>query len=114
MELKEIVEKLVGSITPAGESHLDTQRFENLKVMCSLVEDLVYEINYVSRDKDRYESSMKVMGVYADKFLNNLTEDRNYQKCELVAHDMVNWALDNIGNKEVKSGEKFDETWNKY
>ena len=75
MEIKEIVEKLVGSITPAGESHLDTQRLENLKIMCSLIEDLVYEVNYVSRAKNRYESSMKVMGEYADKFLRGLLEE---------------------------------------
>jgi len=75
MELKEIVQKLVGSIQPAGESHLDTQRLENLKIMCNLVEDLVYEINLVSKDKDRYESSMAVMGKYADKFLCGLLEE---------------------------------------
>lgn len=75
MEIKEIVQKLVGSITPAGESHLDTKRLENLKVMCGLIEDLVYEVNYVARDKDRYESSMKEMGVYAQKFLDNLKEE---------------------------------------
>ena len=75
MDIKEIVQKLVGSITPAGESHLDTQRLENLKVMCSLVEDLVYKINFVTRDKDRYEASMKEMGVYAQKFLDNLKEE---------------------------------------
>jgi hypothetical protein len=75
MELKEIVQKLVGSIQPAGESHLDTQRLENLKVMCNLVEDLVYEINLVSRhNKDRYESSMKEMGKHADNFLYDLLE----------------------------------------
>lgn len=73
--IKEIVQKLVGSITPAGESHLDTKRLENLKVMCGLVEDLVYEINFVARDEDRYEASMKEMGVYARKFLNNLKEE---------------------------------------
>ena len=75
MDIKEIVQKLVGSITPAGESHLDTKRLENLKIICGLIEDLVYEVNYVSRDKDRYESSMKVMGEYADKFLRNLKEE---------------------------------------
>lgn len=75
MNIKEIVQKLIGSITPAGSSHLDTQRLENLKVMCSLVEDLVYEINFVARDKDRYEASMKEMGVYAKKFLDNLKEE---------------------------------------
>lgn len=73
--IKEIVQKLVGSITPAGESNLDTKRLENLKIICGLIEDLVYEVNYVSRDKDRYESSMKVMGEYADKFLRNLKEE---------------------------------------
>ena len=75
MDIKEIVQKLVGNITPAGESHLDTKRLENLKIMCGLIEDLVYEVNYVSRNKDRYESSMKVMGEYADKFLRNLKEE---------------------------------------
>lgn len=75
MELKQIIQKLVGSITPAGESHLDTQRLENLKIMCELIEDLVYEVNYVARDKDRYESSMNKMGVYAQKFLDNLKEE---------------------------------------
>ena len=75
MKIKEIVQKLVGSITPAGESNLDTKRLENLKIMCGLIEDLVYEVNYVSRNKDRYESSMKVMGEYADKFLRNLKEE---------------------------------------
>ena len=75
MKIKEIVQKLVGSITPAGESNLDTKRLENLKIICGLIEDLVYEVNYVSRDKDRYESSMKVMGEYADKFLRNLSEE---------------------------------------
>ena len=75
MKIKEIVQKLVGSITPAGESNLDTKRLENLKIICGLIEDLVYEVNYVSRDKDRYESSMKVMGEYADKFLRNLKEE---------------------------------------
>ena len=43
--------------------------------MCGLIEDLVYEVNYVARDKDRYESSMKEMGVYAQKFLDNLKEE---------------------------------------
>ena len=75
MKIKEIVQKLVGSITPAGESNLDTKRLENLKIICGLIEDLVYEVNYVARDKDRYESSMKEMGVYAQKFLDNLKEE---------------------------------------
>lgn len=73
--IKEIVQKLVGSISPAGQSHLDTQRLENLKIMCGLVEDLVYEINFVAREENAYQSSIKEMGVYARKFLDNLKEE---------------------------------------
>lgn len=73
--IKEITEKLVGSITPTGESHLDTKRLENLKVMCGLIGDLIYDIRFVARDKNRYESSMKVMGEYADGFLKGLKEE---------------------------------------
>lgn len=75
MEIEEIVQKLIGDINPTGESHLDKQRLDNLVVMCSLVEDLVYEISYVRREKDRYEHSMKIMGEYADKFLKNLAKE---------------------------------------
>jgi len=73
--IKEIVQKLVGSISPSGQSHLDTQRLENLKVMCGLVEDLVYEINFVAREENAYQYSIKEMGVYARKFLDNLKEE---------------------------------------
>lgn len=73
--IKEIVDKLVGNINPYGASHIDSERFENLKVMCDLVERLVYDINFVAREKDRYEASMKEMGVYAQKFLDNLKEE---------------------------------------
>lgn len=73
--IKQIVDKLVGNITPYGASHIDEERFENLKIMCGLVERLVSDINFVARDKDRYEASMKEMGVYAQKFLDNLKEE---------------------------------------
>lgn len=76
MELKEIVEKLVGNITPAGKSHIDTKRLENLKVMCNLVDELLYEINYVAiSNEDRYESSMKEMGEYASKFIKQIKDE---------------------------------------
>ena len=33
---------------------------------------------------------------------------------ELIANEMVNWAIDNIGNPNPESGKKFDEVLNKY
>lgn len=68
----EIVEKLIGNITPEGAAHIDKERFENLKEMCSLAAVLVYEIFKVAdQNKNRHEYSMKIMGEYADNFLKN-------------------------------------------
>lgn len=36
MDIYEVVTKLVGPIDPAGETHTDKKRFENLKVMCDV------------------------------------------------------------------------------
>ena len=70
MTYTEIVEKLVGKISPVGEASENNIRFENLKQMCKLVNNLVTEINYVAYYyKDRQEHSMKIMGEYAKNFL---------------------------------------------
>lgn len=67
----DVVKKLVGNIQPEGATHIDTQRFENLKSMCELVNDLVTEIDKVAHDnKDRHEYSMKKAGDYASCFLS--------------------------------------------
>ena len=68
----DVVKKLIGNIQPYGASHIDEQRFENLKAMCELVGDLIEEIKDTAREKDRYEHSMKEMGLYAYKFLTQL------------------------------------------
>lgn len=75
MEMVQIVNKLVGQITATGDSSRDGERLSNLIVMCNLVEDLIEEIHFSARDKDSYESSVKQIGQYADKFLNNLKEE---------------------------------------
>ena len=38
----------------------------------------------------------------------------NEEEVEEIANEMVNWAIDNIGNPNAKSGEKFDEVISKY
>lgn len=67
----EVINKLVGAINPVGESHTDGQRFENLKVMCDIVNDLVRQIDDVSyRNRDAYESSIQKASKYANTFLS--------------------------------------------
>lgn len=75
MTHKEIVMKLIGPIRPLAESNEDERRFENLKVMCELVDDLLSEISSVGYDfKDRYESSVKKASDYAREFINQILE----------------------------------------
>ena len=72
MIITDVVKKLVGNIQPYGASHIDEERFENLKTMCKLVNELVAEIDSVAyENKDRYEFSMKQMADYASNFLSN-------------------------------------------
>lgn len=69
MTHKDIVLKLIGPISPVGESGADEERLENLKKLCDLVDGLMFEIDHVASHKDRYEYSVKKAGEYADNFL---------------------------------------------
>ena len=69
MDVHEVVMKLVGPVEPVGETHTDDIRFENLKQLCDLVEELVDEINRVCPNKNRCEYSMKRSGEFAHAFL---------------------------------------------
>jgi len=69
MEIKDVVMKLIGPVEPVGESHTDDRRFNNLKELCDLVEELVTEINRVCPNRTCHEHSMKQAGEYAYRFL---------------------------------------------
>lgn len=70
MEIYEIVTKLVGKINPVGETDTDNERFENLKIMCELVEKLVVDIDTVGySNKNAYEFSKKRAAEYSEKFI---------------------------------------------
>ena len=72
LELKEIVMSLVGNINPIGQANTDNDRFENLKDLCELVDDLVVKIDDVYyKNKDSHEFSVKRASDYANKFLTD-------------------------------------------
>lgn len=73
----EIVKKLIGNINATGDSSRDGERLDNLKAICELVSDLIGEIQFVTRDKDAYEASVKEIGQFAFKFLSRLKEEIN-------------------------------------
>lgn len=68
----EVVKKLIGPIEPIGETHTDNDRFENLKVMTELVNNLVSDIDNVGyRFKNNHQFSMKRASEFASKFLSD-------------------------------------------
>lgn len=67
-----IVRTLTGSIEPVGETNEDNQRFENLKVLTTVVDHLLFDIDQVSNKKTRAEFSMARAGKYAQEFLDAL------------------------------------------
>ena len=67
----DVVYKLIGKINPVGDSHRDSERFENLKLMCSLVEKLIVDIDSVAMEKDSHMGSVSYAGEYAYNFISN-------------------------------------------
>lgn len=58
--------------------------------------------------------------IWINGYLLALTEQNKRKKSyseievELIAYEMVNWAIDNIGNISAQSGKKFDEVIAKF
>lgn len=68
----EIIEKLIGKINPIGETNEDDKRFDNLIVMCDLVEELLIQVERVlTINEDAHEFSKKRAAQYVKKFLTN-------------------------------------------
>lgn len=67
--LYEIVNKLVGPISPVGCHHDDDQRLENLKTLMTLIDTLVLDIQDVAFYKNSNQPSIKRVGERADEFL---------------------------------------------
>ena len=65
----DVVMKLVGKVNPVGESHTDTERFENLVNLCELTVDLLVTLRTVAKMKNQHQHSIKYAGNYADNFL---------------------------------------------
>ena len=76
MDIYDVVKKLTGPISPAGETHLDVDRYENLQEVTELVERLLADIKDVALNKTRQEASMKKAGEYAAEFLDNIEEEK--------------------------------------
>lgn len=76
MDIKQIVDKLLGSCNPRGCATRDKEALISLTERIKLIEELIGDIQYIARkDKDSYESSVKTIGERADRFLRELKEE---------------------------------------
>lgn len=50
------------------------------------------------------------------QFMNKHQSEKmfSYKQVELITNEMVNWAIENVGNQNPQSGKKFDEVVNKH
>lgn len=65
----DVVKKLIGEIRPIGETRADDERFENLKAMCKLMDEIDTAIKEVAWEyRNRNEYSVKRAFEYADNF----------------------------------------------
>ena len=74
MDIEEIVMKLVGPITPRGDSRADEERLKNLHTLIEVVDCLLGRIALVSSYAERPEGSMADMGKVAQRFMEELRE----------------------------------------
>lgn len=73
MNVYDVVIKLIGPIEPIGETNTDNNRFENLKAMTELVDELLTDIDtVVYLNKDRSEYSRKRAGQFASEFYKKI------------------------------------------
>lgn len=67
----EVTRSLIGHIEPYGDSAIDRERAQNLDKLIYVIDELLYDIEKVAANKDRYEGSMRMMGEKAHKALND-------------------------------------------
>jgi hypothetical protein len=72
----EIVQKLIGPVSPLGDSSRDDQRFENLKHLCELVEKLFTDIGQIAAIES-HEHSVNRAAKFAKNFVECYQNDSN-------------------------------------
>ena len=70
----DVIKKLLGSIKPAGETHIDDIRLFNLKETIEVVDKLLVDINDVAKCIGRSEYSIKKAATIANDYLIKISE----------------------------------------
>ncbi len=63
----EVARNLIGATESYGDSAIDRERAENVDKLIYIIDELLYDLEKVAVNKDRYEGSMREMGKKAHK-----------------------------------------------
>jgi hypothetical protein len=77
MDHKEVVDKLIGEITPIGESNHDKKAFNCLITHALLTEAMVNELIGIAQLEQSYKHSIMRAGEYAKHRLKDLQRSLN-------------------------------------
>jgi hypothetical protein len=69
VNIDEIVTRLVGPVSPVGDSGIDEKRIKSLMSLTALVDCLLLDIRNASSYASRPEASMNKIGLYARNYL---------------------------------------------
>jgi len=100
LELVDIVRKVIGPISPLGESHADEIRLRNVEELLDLMDELMSDIHNIAESDSRHEASMKKLGVLARSWLNEQSEDA-FRAGMLESADIVDGYSDTLGGKPL-------------
>lgn len=72
MEYYEIVTKLIGPTSPAGDEGIDAERLKNVKDLIELTDRLLFRIEDLSCYAADERASVKKIGEKCKDFMNNI------------------------------------------
>lgn len=73
MDTYEVTMKLIGPVEPVGETNMDNDRYENLKDLTNLTNQLLTVIDSIANQfQNNHQYSMKRAAVHCNEFLDGI------------------------------------------
>lgn len=70
----DVVKKLIGNVHPIGETYTDEERFENLRRMTELAEQIIMELEKELENENHYADSIQKSGKYIKHWFESIAE----------------------------------------
>ncbi len=96
-----------------SEAKKNFEGIEQIKIKKIMKQTAVKDLAYykANAEEDYLQVPISVL-----RYISQLEQQQGYseEEVELIANEMVNWAIDNVENSKTQSGKKFDEIMEKF